>query len=248
MADHRAPLKVAERSCLQPVTVEGPRLLDVPLRWHPYHIKKEAIDRSHLCDGVAEGEARDACREAKYGEAVMWAEPELAGQCRGAGNPAEVAECARRKFLNAWDHNDGVVQAPAPDRWTVPGSCSPMGSPVQRQSGLREMLRAHLAAASARVDADTKEAAPSAREAAQAAGIGEDPPSPPALRDEDEAYCNFMARAVTRGELTPGGSTPIPPKCKASIAAAEALKADTQTPAFSMSDVETDREIARLLQ
>jgi hypothetical protein len=59
-----------------------------------------------------------------------------------------------------------------------------------------------------------------------------------------------MARAVIRGELTPGGSTPIPPECKASIAAAEALKAKQQKEEpqpFTMSDVETDREVARMV-
>ena len=73
------------------------------------------------------------------------------------------------------------------------------------------------------------------------------PPTPPAI-DDDEAYCNYMAREVVRGELTPSPSTAIPPACRATIAAA--LKAKQQTEGvrpFSMNADETDREIAKLL-
>jgi hypothetical protein len=59
-----------------------------------------------------------------------------------------------------------------------------------------------------------------------------------------------MARQVVRGELIPGAGTPIPPQCKAAIAAAEQLRKQQQAsnvPPFSMSDVETDKEIKQLL-
>jgi uncharacterized membrane protein len=249
LADHRAPLKAEERACLQPVSEAGPRLLDYPLRWHPYHIKKEAIDQSHLCDGVQDGEAKDICREAKYGEAVMWAEPELAGQCRGAGDLSEVAECAKRKFLNAWAKNDGVVLAPAPDRWTIPASCNSAGTPAQRKNTLRDRLRAQLAAGQETVEASRQEIKSAA--ITTSAADDSNPPSPPPVTDANEAYCGFMTRAVIRGELTPGGSTPIPPECKATISAAEALKAKQQRegpPLFTMSDVETDSEVARMVK
>jgi hypothetical protein len=252
MTDHHAPLKPEVRACLQPVNGSSPRLLDIPLRWHPYHIKKEAIDQSNLCDGVPEGDAKDTCREEKYGQAVMWAEPEIAGQCRTANAPNydldAVAECAKRKFLSAWANNDGVVPAPAPDRWTMPGSCNPTGTPAQRKQRLRDLLRASLAAGpDATLNQDTE-----TRPRTAAATPADDMPSPPPppLSDTDEAYCSYMARADVRGELTPGGATPIPPECQASIAAAEALKAQQQKdgpPPFTMSDVETDREIAKLL-
>jgi hypothetical protein len=252
MADHRAPLKSEDRACLQPVNGPGPRLLDIPLRWHPYHIKKEAIDQSHLCDGVPEGEAKDDCREAKYGQAVMWAEPELAGQCRGAGDLAEVAECAKRKFLNAWPKNDGVVQTPAPVRWTMPASCNPTGTLAQRKNTLRERLRERLAAAQDSKEVPRQDGKPAAMSSETTrAADDEAPPPPPPLADSDEAYCSYMARAVIRGELTSGGSTSIPTECKASIAAAEALKTRQQKegpPPFTWSDVDADREIARLVQ
>jgi hypothetical protein len=76
MADNRVRMTPEDMACLQSVSRTGPKQIDLPLRWHPYHIKKEAIDRSGLCNGTPEGDAKDACREENYGRAVMWAEPE----------------------------------------------------------------------------------------------------------------------------------------------------------------------------
>src|SRR5262249_55555135 len=120
LADHRVRMKPQDLACLQPTSGTNRRLQDIPLRWKPEHIKIEAIDQSHLCDGVAEGAAKDACREEKYGEAVMWAEPELAGQCRTAEMPNNrdidvIAQCTKQKFLSAWSNNQGIAVAPTPD-------------------------------------------------------------------------------------------------------------------------------------
>ena len=179
----------------------------------------------------------------------MWAEPKLAGLCRGAGDIDAVAECAKRKFLNGWARHDGVADAPAPDRWVMPGACNPKGTQAQRKQTLRDLLRARLAARDP-MEAVNQDAAPGSQITPTSTPDSPAAPSPPPLTDTDEAYCSYMARAVIRGELTPGSGAPIPPECKGTIAAAEALKAKQQKegpPPFTMSDVETDREIARLL-
>lgn len=254
LADHRVPVQPKDIVCLQPVNGVGQRLLDISLRWHPEHIKKEAIDRSHLCDGVADGDAKENCRENNYGRAVMWAEPELAGQCRSAGGPDHdvdaVAECAKRKFLNAWANNDGIVTAPPPDNWTMPAMCNATVPPAQRKQTLRDRLRAALAAAATGQGNDSDDDGPT-KEGTTVVGNAPalPPPSPPAA-DDDEAYCNYMAREVVRGELTPNASTEIPPGCKATIAAASTLKTKQQAGGaqpFSMNADETDKEIQRLL-
>jgi hypothetical protein len=253
LADNRVRVKPKDIVCQQPAKIVGQRKPDLALRWHPYHIKKEAIDRSHLCDGVAEGEARDSCRESKYGQAVMWAEPELAGQCRGAGGANHdvdaVAECAKNKFLNAWNNNNqGIVSAPTPDSLIMPVTCT-APVPGSKQKSLRDRLIEALAKRAAGqisdVDDDDGETQPPAAETTVAAAT---PPPPPAI-DDDEAYCDYMARELVRGELTPGDATALPPGCKATIAAAEALKtkqlADGNRP-FSMSAADTDEEIRKL--
>jgi hypothetical protein len=249
-ADHHVPLKPQDLACLQPASNSEPKLIDMPLRWHPYQIKKDAIDRSHLCDDVPEGNAKDSCRENKYGQAVMWAEPELAGQCRGAGGSDDVAECAKRKFLNAWANDDGVITAPPKDRSAIPATCDAAASPQKRADSLREKLRAALAAASPYQGADDTNSGQTQPPLA-ANPVADTPPSPPPLSDENDAYCNYMAREVVRGELTPGGATSIPSECKAAIAAAEALKSQQQKEGampFAMSSSETDAAIKKLLR
>jgi hypothetical protein len=248
LADHGVPVKPQDIACLQPVSGTSPRLADIPLRWHPYHIKKEAIDQSGLCDGVPEGDAKDACRDDKYGQAVMWAEPEIAGQCR-TGNapnfdPDAIAACAKRTFLNAWATNDGIVPAPIPDNWIMPAWCDPKTSPERRKSALVDALRKALGQGASQADNDE----PGTAAADQAPVAAADPSPPvPAPADDDEAYCNYMAREVVRGELTPSPATAIPPGCRATIAAALDLKAKQQGKQFSMSADETDREVAKLM-
>lgn len=251
-ADHGVRLKPEDLQCLQPTSGTDAALADVALRWHPYHIKKEAIDRSHLCDGVAEGEAKEACREAKYGEAVMWAEPEIAGQCRTANAPDfdddAVAACAKSRFLNAWASNDGILPAPTPATWIAPASCARGAPPAVRKNTLRDRLRESFA----RQDDDASGIAdrneppsPVLASASVAAEPALEPVAPAA--DGNEAYCNYMARGVVRGELTPGPNTAIPPECKSAIDAAMALRREGANP-FTMNPVETDREVRRLLQ
>jgi len=71
------------------------------------------------------------------------------------------------------------------------------------------------------------------------------------MNDDDEAYCNYMASAIVRGELTRGPATAIPQGCKATIAAAEALRARQiaagAPPPFTMDPAQTDEAIRRLL-
>jgi hypothetical protein len=253
LTDLRVRMKPEDLACLQPLSGTSRRLQDIPLRWKPQHIKKEAINQSHLCDGVPEGDAKEACREEKYGQAVMWAEPELAGQCRTAEMPNNhdveaVAECAKRKFLSAWTNSNGIASAPTPDNWIMPATCNAKASPAIRKQTLRDILEASLARAGggqnngSGTDNDQSTTGPI---------VADNPPSPPAATDENEAYCDYMARSVVRGELTPGPATAIPPECRAAIAAALALRAQQQADGaspFSMSAEETDREIARLLR
>ncbi len=256
MADHGVPVKPQDMQCLQPINGSDPPFVDVPLRWHPYHIKKEAIDQSHLCDGVQEGDAMDACRETKYGEAVMWAEPELAGQCRTANapdfNPDAVAECAKQRFLSAWSTNEGIVPASTPATWVMPASCGPKVPKATRKNTLRDRLREALSGPANDNNtnaSDDGQPQLAAAAAPVAANPPPPPPSPPAA-DENEAYCNYMAQAAVRGEWTPGAGTPIPAECKTMVNAALAKRAKLQTEGtrpFSMNGGDTDREVGKLL-
>lgn len=259
LADHHVPLKSQDYACLQSVSAASgkPKLIDVPLQWTEYDIKHEAIARLHLCDNAADGDAKEICREQKFGQAVMWAEPELAGLCRADGGPDhdidKVAECAKRKFLNARATNEGIVQEAPPDGWSPRADCAASTPPDKRKqafrSHLRELLTAALAAGdNAAADAQGSDGGSGANDQAIA------PPSPPPAvapsSDDDEAYCSYMARQVVRGELTPGAGAPIPPQCKAAIAAAEQVRKQQQAsnvPPFSMSDVDTDKEIKQLM-
>jgi len=231
LADNRVRMKPQELACLQPVSGTSQRLQDIPLRWKPEHIKKEAIDRSHLCDGVPEGDAKEACREEKYGQAVMWAEPELAGQCRTAEMPNNrdvdaIPECAKRKFLSAWLNNHGIASAPTPSNWIMPSTCNAKASPAIRKQTLRDILAASLAAADSDQNNDGENGKNKTTPESTVADSPSPPPSP--LTDENEAYCNYMARLVVRGELTPSPATAIPPECRATIAAALELKTQQQ--------------------
>jgi len=259
LADHRVPMKSQDYACLQPASAtsgNGPRLIDIPLRWTEYDIKHEAIDRAHLCDNIPDGEAKDVCREEKFGRAVMWAEPELAGLCRAEGGPDhdidKVAACAKLKFLNA-RANDGIVQEAAPEGWTPRADCATSAPDKRKQafrSRLREMLAAALAANDPASGSGSSDAAGAGDGTDQAAATPSPPQAAPPSSDDNEAYCSYMARQVVRGELTPGAGTPIPAECKAEIAAAEQVRRQQQAgnvPPFSMSDVETDREIRQLL-
>jgi hypothetical protein len=255
LADHSVPMKPQDYACLEPVSDASPKLIDVPLRWRPQDIKKEAIDRSHLCDDAAAGDAKDACREEKYGQAVMWAEPELAGQCSPVGGPAQdidaVANYAKTKFLNAWTNGDGIAKAPPPDTWSMPADCSASAPPATRKQSLRDRLRAALDSAMSTDQASSGDSG-EVRQPAPDATTAENAPAPPppSPADDNEADCNYIVREAARGELTVGGGNPIPPECKGAIAAAEALRKQQQAigvPPFSMSDIETDQEIKRLL-
>jgi hypothetical protein len=65
--------------CGEPHPHIAGRLQDLPLRWDLSNIVPEAIEGCGVCDGVAAGDLED-CQTAKYSEAVMWAEPEIAAE------------------------------------------------------------------------------------------------------------------------------------------------------------------------
>lgn len=252
LANHGMPVK--DLTCAQPISGTGPRLVDLPLRWDEYSIKHEAVDRAHLCDDAPKGDAKEACRETKFGEAVMWAEPEVAGQCRTANMPdfnaTAIAACAKDVFLSAWDRNEGIVPAPTPANWVMPAWCDPKTNPAQRNNHLRDVLRKMLEGPSSE---RLRYASPGDKPPDAVASSTPDGPPPPAplptslAADDDEAYCNYMAREIVRGELTPGPATAIPAGCRSTIEAAMGLKAQQKNKPFSMDAAETDREIARLM-
>lgn len=220
------------------------------LRWVPHeavhHIKKEAIEQSHLCDDEPTGERQDACRERNFGKAVVWAEPELAGQCRASApgySEDAVAECAKKRFLDAWANGEGMISVRASSNASASPECAPAASLAERKLGLRELLRKRLAERDS-LGNDSRYRVVDASSAAKAEPTK--PPSPP-LQDDDEAYCNYMAREVVRGELVPSLETAIPSGCHATIAAALELKAQHGTEPFTMSADETDRVIAKLM-
>jgi len=155
---------------------------------------------------------------------------------------------ANANYPRANNNNGNVWQLGRPTRWRAFGG---MTAPAM---GLREALRARLLAALAQRGATPEdeepqpeavrdEAAPDAPPPQQEANAPT--PAPPA--DYDEAYCSYMASQVVRGELTPGGGTPIPAGCNAAIAAAQAQR-NNEPPPFSMSPVDTRREMDRLEQ
>src|SRR5579885_1939374 len=78
------------------------------LRWKPEHMPY-ALSKMGICTDVTEKDALEACQKENYGEAVMWAEPEIGALCRAqeVNTPDDqyddaLRECARRKFDNAW--------------------------------------------------------------------------------------------------------------------------------------------------
>jgi hypothetical protein len=246
--DHGVLLPPDLLACLQPQTATGGHL-DLPLKWHPEHIRAEAIDQSGLCAAVPEGDAKEACREDRYGEAVMWAEPEIAAECRAqeaSNDISSVAQCAKRKFLNAWTRN-GMLSVSAPAS-AMPPACGAQAPPERRAGEIRDRVAAAIRSAASSQAARSR-TSPAERErprADQTPAATSAPAAP--LKDEDEAWCDYMAREVVRGELTPSPATAIPAGCRATIAAALAYKALHPEVPFAMDPDETDREIARMLQ
>jgi hypothetical protein len=202
LAEHHVALKTKDLACLQPVHSSGPRMVDVPLRWTYAQIKKEGIDRSGLCKDAGTGDALKLCRDNMFGQAVMWAEPEIAALCR-AGNPKQdvevVGDCARRKFMNA--AASGIVSAPLPANASISETCNPRAPSKQRIEALRNRLRAALAAARSRGANQAEAAGDGPQKPFLDSNVQSEvpPPSPSVATDEDEAYCSYMARQDVRG-------------------------------------------------
>ena len=136
----------------------------------------------------------------------------------------------------------------APKSWRAPGDCRLKHPVARRKQDLRDRLKALLAAHQiASNDATVDFPAPVSKDPVRQVEVTA--PMPPADRDDDEAYCNYMAREVVRGQLTASDATALPPQCRATIVAAEALK--SKQPAkkpFTMNSEDTDREIAKLMR
>ena len=245
-------------ACL-PQTGSDPRGADIPLLWHREDINDEGMKVAGLCQGITDEATLDDCHKKNYGFVVMVVEPEIAGLCRGAGGPEhdidKMAQCAENTF-NA-HAADGFIPAPSPGTWMANSlSCNPAGGgdPKQQRQSLRDKIRAQIEAARRRAangdDDDDDGGNGNTPGAVTAAASPTETPQPAPPRDENEAYCNYMASQVVRGELTFGGGSKIPAECKAVIAAAEAIaarqKAQGYQP-FSMSGSDTDAQIKRYL-
>ena len=196
LADSGVPYSPKELMCLQPDTGADPKLIDLPLRWHMEDIPEAAI-RAGLCPDQPKGDALDACVEQNYGKAVIWAEPDLGGMCRGANAPGyDEAECARRKFVTAWtrqitDPMTGIVQAPPPSTWESYGEyCYPKGRAGPKRR-LRDIVRDSL-----RAKADTGDDAapvPAGTASATPPPNASDAPAQQATPGQtDDAYTNYM--------------------------------------------------------
>jgi len=231
-------------------------MADIHLFWRPEDINDEGMKAAGLCQDITDQAALDDCHAKNYGLVVMVVEPEIAGLCRGAGGPDhdidKMAECAKNKF-NANALN-GFIPAPPPSTWSAANmSCNAAGAdPKKPRRSLRDRLHEELAKAlrtgSEGPDGPSDNGSSPGTAAAQTLPTPPTPPPPP--QDENEAYCNYMASKVVRGELTFGGGSKIPAECKAAIAAAEAIvareKAQGYQP-FTMSGPETDAQIKRYL-
>ncbi len=196
LADSGAPYSNKELMCLQPDTGADPKLIDLPLRWHMEDIPEAAI-RAGLCPDQPKGDALDACVEQNYGKAVIWAEPDLGGMCRGANmSEDDVAECARRKFVTAWtrqmnDPMTGIVQAPPPSTWESYGEyCFPKGRGGPKRS-LRDRLRDSLGA-HGDPGADAAPAPSGTASATPPPNASDAPPQPGTPAQTDDAYTNYM--------------------------------------------------------
>ena len=240
-------------NCGRPRPRLSGRLLDIPLRWDLSNIVPEAIERSGVCDGVADADLA-ACQQEKYGEAVMWAEPDIDAQCRAqeapdVWNTPKVAACAKNTFINTWMTRGGHFRPMRFDTALADAPCDPpQADTAPRDTGLRRTLAENLRDEVPPEDdkaTENKADQPRSKPDAPAQQSGPVP-------EENAAWCNFMADKVRRGELTPGVATAIPAECTAKIAAAkDATPSEPPPPSehrFSMTGSENDAEIRRMLE
>jgi hypothetical protein len=239
--DNNIPIDVDEfLGCAAPVRQAGPALKPYQLRWRVPDIIPE-IEKRGLCAGAKDDEAREACHKEQFGRVVMSVEPEIKALCKLQENdPQEndidaLAECAERKFKNAWALRDGALP-PAAQSGAQRASTCPSPLPPDKHDDLRKRLREALAKAGAPEDVDEPSPEATAPSAPPAQAENDAPVAP--QPDIDDPFCAYIARKAVRGELTPGGGAQIPAYCKTAMDAAKTCEEQK----CSMADIIAEQE------
>ncbi len=201
----------------------------------------DVVRASNRCTNGAT-DAEEACRRYEFGLAVMDAEPQIGALCRAqetgaAGQSSEaLSECARRRFLNAWD----ARMSPRPKVSTgvqVGRPCAPGSAEAPSRESLREHLRRAIDAMPDFLpDPQTLAPAP-----LTLAAPAESPPpdtAVPTAAQADEAFCAYIARRAVRGQLTAAAATPIPAECREAMDAAKSCLEQR----CSMADIIAEEE------
>lgn len=201
----------------------------------------DAVRASNRCTNGATV-AEEACRRYEFGLAVMDAEPQIRAVCRaqetgGAGQVSEVlSECARRRFLNAWD----ARMSPRPRTSTgvqVGRPCASASAEMPSSESLRERLRRAIEAMPDVLPVPQTPAPPPQALAAPAESSPTDTALPTAAQ-ADDAFCAYIARRAVRGQLTAAAAAPIPAECREAIDAAKSCLEQR----CSMADIIAEEE------
>jgi hypothetical protein len=239
--DNKVPVDVdALLDCGKPDTAPPDQIKTVPLRWDEAGIQSE-IQKRHLCDQVKNDDELKACKDYQFGQVVMSVEPEIKALCKAQENdPQEkdldaLGECAEAKFRNALATDGKIrisVNGPA-----VAGTKACPAIDAKNVESLRDRLRRALAAAHVYdSDDDTPDDTPSPQ-TQQPAQADQAPAAPPEANDDDDPYCDFIARKAVRGELKSGGGAQIPDYCRKAMDQAKSCEEQK----CSMADI-IDRE------
>ncbi|KAB2910374.1 MAG: hypothetical protein F9K29_25065 [Hyphomicrobiaceae bacterium] len=218
------------------------------LRWRVPDIPFEIAKRG-LCPQEKGSAEYDACVAYQFGQVVMDVEPDIKAICKLQENDfqekdlAALGECAERKFHHAWSQRQGRFYRLDSGIVVEPGKrCTPPGK--EAQDSIRDELIKIIDAMPDTLDAPPQPAPKTDPQHSP------DSPAPQvklatsaATSDEDEAFCAFIARRVVRGELTPGGGTPIPAQCRTAVDAAKTCVEQK----CSMADIIDEQEKAKSL-
>ena len=250
------PITAQDLQCMRadPQSGSDPQKLG-PLRlcpgrdWDLGTMWNDGIARTGLCKAHhGRGRVYHDCAEKNYGTAVITAIPQMSAYCYEGPdyNMDDVAKCAGRKFKKAWydkifnnipaDDACAVIPPPPPPTWTTPGAASCKTTRPSLRRRLRDSLCKNNPDSCSQAD-DADAAAPNDQPQQQQATA---PPEPPPQPKENQAWCNYVADAHRRGDLL---GVPIPEECPREKAAYDK---PPDLPQFTMSPVDTDREVKGL--
>lgn len=240
IASNNIPFDIDRFLCQSAALPESQGRPALSVEWTVADVEQEVLDRGLCADA---GDDKSRCLAQNFGIVVLDVEPEIKARCKAQEqdpqeqNITALAVCADRMLRNAWSQSSASPTAAS--RAKAEQCPPPPVSSARRDNtdDLRRRLRAALAARGERDEAPeadtTVPADTQAPEPAQVAG------APPARDpDTDEAFCAYIARKSVRGELTPGGGTPIPEYCKKALDAAKACTEQS----CSMADVIAEEE------